>query len=232
MSSADNLKEFQKKIGYTFKDDSILRTAFTHSSYANEHAEEGEIKDYERLEFLGDAVLEVVSSDYLFHRYKDLEEGELTKKRASMVCEPALAYCAAGISLGDHLLLGKGEEAAGGRTRDAILADVMEAVAGAVYLDGGFEAAKKYIISYILESQDGFTVFNDSKTALQELVQGKGQEPPQYRITGFKGPEHRRVFMCEVIIGNKKMGEGEGTSKKGAEQNAARKALDAMREEA
>lgn len=232
MAERDDLKEFQDKIEYSFRDESILKTAFTHSSYANEHVDEGDIKDYERLEFLGDAVLEVVSSDYLFRRYDDLEEGELTKKRASMVCEPALAYCAGRIGLGNHLLLGKGEEAAGGRERDAILADVMEAVAGAVYLDGGFEEAKKYIIRFILESQDGFTVFNDSKTVLQELVQGKGQEPPRYRITGFKGPEHRRIFMCEVLIGNKKMGEGEGTSKKGAEQNAARKALDAMREEA
>lgn len=232
MSEDNNLKEFQEKIGYTFKDESILRTAFTHSSYANEHVEDGGINDYERLEFLGDAVLEVVSSDYLFHRFEDLKEGELTKKRASMVCEPALAYCASGISLGDHLLLGKGEEAAGGRTRDAILADVMEAVAGAVYLDGGYEEAKRYIVRHILESQDGFSVFNDSKTALQELVQGMGQEPPRYRITGFRGPEHRRVFMCEVLVGDRKMGEGEGTSKKGAEQNAARKALDAMRKEA
>ena len=227
----ESLGELEKKISYEFESKALLKRAMSHSSYSNETAGDPTHSN-ERLEFLGDAILEASVSLYLFRAYPAKQEGELTRMRASLVCERSLGSCGKAFGLQQFLLLGKGEELSGGRERISIIADAVEALIGAVYLDGGFEEAKKYIIRFILESQDGFTVFNDSKTVLQELVQGKGQEPPRYRITGFKGPEHRRIFMCEVLIGNKKMGEGEGTSKKGAEQNAARKALDAMREEA
>ncbi|MCR5674440.1 MAG: ribonuclease III [Lachnospiraceae bacterium] len=218
------LKAFEERIGYRFSDPALLTRAFTHSSYANEQRDAA-FPDYERLEFLGDAVLEVVASDFLFHRFPDLKEGELTKKRASMVCEAALSHCAREIGVGEHLLLGHGEEASGGREREAILADVMEAVAGAIYLDGGFERSRDFILRFILENREQLQLFYDAKTILQETVQGRKLPALTYRIVGEKGPEHRRIFTCEVLIGQEKMGEGEGTSKKIAEQKAAYQAI-------
>ncbi len=225
-----DLREFQERIGYTFADEALLIRAFTHSSWANEQKER--TQDYERLEFLGDAVLEVTASEFLYERYPELPEGELTKKRAAMVCEMALAHCARSIDIGRYLYLGRGEEAAGGRERDAILADVCEATAGAIYLDGGFEPARSFVTRFILENQKELRLFFDSKTLLQEIVQGRKLPELSYTITGSRGPEHRRIFTCEVRIGSEKMGEGEGTSKKIAEQNAAHEALLKLHEEA
>lgn len=222
MTGQLGLAEFQKKIGYVWKDESLLEEAFTHSSYANE--QKG-LRDYERLEFLGDAVLEVTASEYLYRKFPDLKEGELTKKRASMVCETALAWCARDLEISSYLLLGKGEEAAGGRERETIIADVMEAIAGAIYLDGGFEEAKKFVSRFILDNQENIRLFFDSKTLLQEVVQGRKLGDLHYEIVDTRGPEHRRIFTSEVKIGGQPMGRGEGTSKKIAEQKAAYQAL-------
>ncbi len=225
MAESDRLTEFQNKIGYTWKDDTLLAEAFTHSSYANEQKDK---RDYERLEFLGDAVLEVTASEFLYRRFPDLKEGELTKRRASMVCETALAWCARDLEISSYLLLGKGEEAAGGRERETIIADVMEAITGAIYLDGGFEEAKRFVTHYILENQENIRLFYDSKTILQEVVQGRKLGNLDYEITDMKGPEHRRIFTSVVKIGGRLMGTGEGTSKKIAEQKAAYQALIAL----
>ncbi len=222
MAKQLGLAEFQKKIGYVWKDESLLEEAFTHSSYANE--QKG-LRDYERLEFLGDAVLEVTASEYLYRKFPDLKEGELTKKRASMVCETALAWCARDLEISSYLLLGKGEEAAGGRERETIIADVMESIAGAIYLDGGFEEAKKFVSRFILDNQENIRLFFDSKTLLQEVVQGRKLGDLHYEIVDTRGPEHRRIFTSEVKIGGQPMGRGEGTSKKIAEQKAAYQAL-------
>ena len=168
----DSLKELESKIGYKFRDFSLLRRAMMHSSYTNEkHLEKYHCN--ERLEFLGDAVLELVSSEYLFLEFPKVSEGELTKTRASMVCEPSLAFCARDIDLGSYLLLGKGEEATGGRHRDSITSDALEALIGAIYLDGGFTNAKEFIHRFILTDLEDKKLFFDSKTILQEIVQAR-----------------------------------------------------------
>jgi len=218
------LMEFQQKIGYTFKDGSLLKLALTHSSYANEHR-----LDYashnERLEFLGDAVLELVSSEYLFTRYPSMKEGDMSKKRASMVCEPALAFCAAKIDLGSYLYLGKGEDIGGGRTRDSVTSDAMEALIGAIYLDGGFTTAKEFVETYVLAITSDATLFYDSKTILQELSQEKFSKEPVYRLVSESGPDHQKEFVIEVLIGNEVFGTGNGKSKKAAQQQAAHQAV-------
>ena len=166
------LAEFQEKIGYSFKEEGLLRQALTHSSYANEkHMKK--LSDNERLEFLGDAVLEIVSSDFLYANYPDLPEGDLTRLRASIVCEPTLAMCTDMLNLGDYLLLGKGEDQTGGRKRKSILSDALEAIIGAIYLDGGFANAKEFVLKYILTDIEHKKLFYDSKTILQEVVQGE-----------------------------------------------------------
>ena len=170
MTEEYTIGELEKKIGYQFRDKSLLKQALTHSSFANEQRI-NKLKDYERLEFLGDAVLELISSDFLFHENPQMPEGKLTKLRSSMVCEPALAYCARDIELGRYMLLGKGEEATGGRNRDSITSDVMEAVIGALYLDGGFDAAHDFIQRFILSDLENKILFYDSKTVLQEILQ-------------------------------------------------------------
>lgn len=213
---------FEERIGYHFKDMCLLITACTHASWANEHHAPGY---YERLEFLGDAVLEVVASEHLFRTNPSDREGELTKKRASMVCEVALAHCARILNLQETVLLGRGVENDGGRERDALLADVMEAVTGAIYLDGGFDAAAGFIRTHILEKQSDLQLFLDSKTMLQELVQGHKLPPISYQVVEAKGPQHKRIYTCEARIGKEIMGRGEGTSKKAAEQKAADQAL-------
>ena len=166
-----NLKELEKKISYSFSDEGLLKHAMTHSSYVNEKRLK-KTDCNERLEFLGDAVLELVSSEYLFFENPKMPEGELTKLRASMVCEKALAFCARDLDLGDFLLLGKGEDATGGRKRDSITSDALEALIGAIYLDGGFANAKEFILNHVLNDLEGKRLFYDSKTILQELVQG------------------------------------------------------------
>ena len=223
------LKELEKKTGYTFRDFSLLKQAMTHSSYINEK----HLPKYrcnERLEFLGDAVLELVSSEYLFKESPHTPEGELTRTRASMVCEPSLALCARDLSLGDYLLLGKGEEATGGRFRDSVTSDAMEALIGAVYLDGGFTSAKEFIHRFVLNDLEDKKLFYDSKTILQEIVQADKSEI-SYHLIREEGPDHNKTFDVEVRIGGTGFGEGRGRTKKAAEQQAAYKAILKLRKQ-
>ena len=224
-----DLKTFQELIGYTFTNEQLLKQALTHSSYANEkHMKK--LSDNERLEFLGDAVLEVVSSEFLFNNYPNLTEGQLTKLRASIVCEPTLATCTESIHLGDYLLLGKGEEHTGGRTRKSILSDAMEAVIGAIYLDGGFANAKEFVLKFIMTDIEHKHLFYDSKTILQEVVQGE-HEQLTYVLLGETGPDHDKTFEVGVLIGRKEISTGKGRTKKAAEQEAAYQALLALERE-
>ena len=218
------IRELEGKIGYCFQDQELLKHALRHSSYVNEkHMKKHECN--ERLELLGDAVLEVVSSEFLFFEHQTMPEGELTKKRASMVCEPALAFCARDIDLGEYLLLGKGEEATGGRKRDSVTSDAMEALIGAIYLDGGFASAKEFIHRFILNDLENKKLFFDSKTILQEIVQGSSDEHVSYELIREEGPDHNKTFCTAVRIGGRTYGEGEGRTKKASEQQAAYQAI-------
>ena len=220
----DRVKELEQKIGYVFKDKSLIERALMHSSYTNEK----HLKKYEcneRLEFLGDAVLELVSSAYLFNEFPKVSEGELTKTRASMVCEPSLAMCARDIGLGDYLLLGKGEDMTGGRNRDSIVSDAAEALLGAIYLDGGFASAKEFVLNFILNDIEHKQLFYDSKTILQEIVQEKGTQPVEYVLIKEEGPDHNKNFTVDARVNGKVMGQGSGHTKKAAEQAAAYQAI-------
>ena len=218
------MKELEEKIGYTFRDPALLQTAMMHSSYTNEnHIPKHRCN--ERLEFLGDAVLELVSSEFLFRKSPKMPEGRLTRLRASMVCESSLAMCAADIGLGEYLYLGKGEEATGGRQRDSVTSDAMEALIGAVYLDGGFTSAKEFIHRFVLTDLEDKQLFYDSKTILQEIVQAGGNGRVSYRLTGEEGPDHDKSFCVEVKIGDAVFGSGKGRTKKAAEQQAAYQAI-------
>lgn len=217
------LKEFQEMIGYTFQNEGLLRQALTHSSYANEkHMKK--LSDNERLEFLGDAVLEIISSEFLYHNYSDLPEGKLTTLRASIVCEPTLALCTEPLELGSYLYLGKGEDLTGGRRRKSILSDALEAIIGAIYLDGGFANAKEFVLKYIMTDIEHKQLFYDSKTILQELVQGERRQL-SYRLIGESGPDHDKSFSVEVCVDDEVISTGAGHTKKAAEQEAAYKAL-------
>ena len=219
----------EKKIGYQFKNKALLKNALTHSSYANEKRMKKSANN-ERLEFLGDAVLELVSSEFIFGTQKEMPEGEMTKLRASIVCEPTLALCAREISLGDFLLLGKGEEGTGGRERDSILSDAMEAVIGAIYLDGGFTNAKEFVIRFILSDINKKKLFFDSKTILQEIVQSRSKEVLVYELIKEEGPDHNKKFTVVAQLGNVKLSEGSGRTKKAAEQQAAYRAILQLKE--
>ena len=224
-----SLSELQNKIGYKFKNIEYLQIALTHSSYANE-MKHG-IKYNERVEFLGDAVLSIVVSDYLFNNYS-VPEGDLTKLRASLVCEKSLDEMAAQINLGKYLRLGKGEEMMGGRTRPSILADAFEAVIAAIYLDGGIENARKFILPFVkdmLDNKDKLS-FTDYKTLLQEIVQQNPEEVLSYKLVSEKGPDHDKIFVVEVHLNSNVIGKGQGKSKKQAEQMAAKQALELMGE--
>ena len=215
-----SIKEFQQEIGYEFKDESLLKQALTHSSYANEkHMKR--LSDNERLEFLGDAILEAVSSEFLFLNYKDLPEGDLTRLRASMVCEPTLAFCTKDIHLGEYVFLGKGEDLTGGRQRKSVLSDAMEAVIGAIFLDGGFDEAKKFILTYIMTDIEHKRMFYDSKTILQEVCQGQFKQNVTYELLSETGPDHAKTFTVQVLVGKDVLGTGTGNTKKSAEQEAA-----------
>ena len=216
----EQLKEFQKKIGYQFQQEGLLRQALTHSSYANEHRMK-KLSDNERLEFLGDAVLEIVTSDFLYHEHMDVPEGELTRVRASIVCEPTLAICARAIGIDNFIMLGKGEELTGGRKRDSIVSDACEAVIGAIYLDGGFANAKEFITRFVLNDLENKKLFYDSKTILQEMVQAKYKETLVYELIKEEGPDHNKSFEVCVKIGDEEIGRGLGRTKKAAEQVAA-----------
>ncbi|MDD3369554.1 MAG: ribonuclease III [Lachnospiraceae bacterium] len=218
------LEELQKRIKYQFHNTALLKQALTHSSYANEKKIYKE-KDYERLEFLGDAVLELVSSTFLFENFPEIPEGKLTKKRASLVCEPALAYCARTIELGEFIFLGRGEELGGGRNRDSIISDVVEACIGAMYLDGGFAKAKEFILWFVLSDIEKRELFMDSKSILQEMVQAESKEPLHYELVDEDGPDHDKVFKVEAWVGKRKLGAGTGHTKKAAEQQAAYQAV-------
>lgn len=228
--SAYPLEELEKRIGYQFRDKALLKQAVTHSSFTNEQ-KINKYGDYERLEFLGDAVLELVSSDFLFHRNPPLPEGKMTKLRSTYVCEPALAFCAKDLELGQFLRLGKGEELNGGRERESIIADVMEAVIGAMFLDGGMEKAREFIHRFILSDLENKQLFYDSKSILQELVQKKYHTQVTYGLLGENGPEHEKEFKVCVTIGNRIAGEGVGRSKKSAEQQAAYQAILQLKKE-
>ncbi len=224
------LAELEQKLGYSFQDKQLLKQALTHSSYANE-MRILKTGDYERLEFLGDAVLELVSSDFLFSKYPTIPEGQLSKLRAALVCEPALATAAKRISLQDYFLLGKGEEATGGRKKESIACDIMEAIIGAIYRDSGIEEAKKLIFSYILDDIEQKKLVYDAKSTLQELAQSKYKVPLSYRLIYEDGPEHDKSFGVEALLGDRVVGQGEGRSKKTAEQQAAYMALLTLQKE-
>ena len=201
------LHEFEEVIGYHFNNQGLLRQALTHSSYANERHMKKH-SDNERLEFLGDAVLEVTSSEFLYQKYPDYSEGELTKLRASLVCEPTLAFCTRAIDLGKYLYLGKGEDLTGGRNRKSILSDALEAVIGAIFLDGGFANAKEFVLKYILTDIEHKQLFYDSKTILQEIVQAGYSEELNYQLIREEGPDHDKRFVVEARIGEKSIGHG------------------------
>lgn len=219
-----NWLEIQDITGYSFSDTALLRQALTHSSYVNEN---GLTRNdcNERLEFLGDAVLELVSSEFLYKEYKDVPEGELTKMRASLVCEPALASDARNIGLNEYILLGKGEEHTGGRERDSIISDALEALIGAVFIDGGLEKAKELILKFVLNDIEDKKMFYDSKSMLQEIVQQEFETSPVYVIVGESGPDHSKTFTAEVLLNGIVSGQGKGKTKKNAEQQAAYNAL-------
>lgn len=218
------LKQLEEKIGYAFHDRSLLKKAMMHSSYINEK-QLPKHECNERLEFLGDAVLELVSSEFLFHAHPGMPEGELTKTRASMVCEPSLAFCARELKLGEYLLLGKGEDATGGRQRDSVTSDAMEALIGAIYLDGGFANAKEFIHRFVLNDLEHRKLFFDSKTILQEIVQAHFREHIQYELVNEEGPDHNKSFEVAVYIGRDCLGTGKGRTKKAAEQEAAYRSI-------
>lgn len=220
----EQLEQLEQIIGYTFHNKKLLRQALTHSSYANEK-KLGKLGCNERLEFLGDAVLELISSDFLYKNFTQIPEGELTKKRASLVCEPSLAYCARQFGLPAFLLLGKGENMTGGRNRDSIVSDATEALLGAIYLDGGFSNAKEFVLKFILNDIENKQLFYDSKTILQEMVQENGVQPVEYVLTGETGPDHDKQFTVSALINGKTAGTGTGHTKKAAEQAAAYQAI-------
>lgn len=219
------IKDLENAIGYRFKNITLLQNALTHSSYANETWHDS-LRSNERLEFLGDSILGMVVAEHLFRTFPERPEGELTRMRADMVCERALAKVANRLGLGDHLLLGHGEEQGGGRTRASILADAMESVIAACFLDGGMDAARKLIESFILCEVPVSKLSNaDYKTALQERVQQKKDQIITYRLVGESGPDHDKSFQVEVLLNGQVVGAGIGSSKKRAEQDAARAAL-------
>lgn len=222
-----NLVELEKLIGYQFKSKENLLTALTHSSYANENRNERECN--ERLEFLGDSVVSIISSKLLFERFPETPEGELSKIRSSLVCTASLSSFANQISLGDFLYLGKGEELSGGRQRLSILENAFEAVCGAVYLDGGLEAAQSFLLPFLTSALDNHQIsFKDYKTLLQEVVQQNHDETLNYVIVGESGPDHDKRFEVEVHLNSNVIARGTGRSKKQAEQEAAREALQLM----
>lgn len=225
-----DLKVLEEKIDYRFRDFDLLKQAMIHSSYANEK----HLPKYgcnERLEFLGDAVLELVSSEFLFYEHQKMPEGELTKTRASLVCESALAFCAKELELGRYLLLGKGEEATGGRGRSSVTSDAMEALVGAIYIDGGFASAKEFILRFILKDLESRTLFFDSKTILQEMVQAMGDDPLVYELIREEGPDHNKIFEARALVGETEVGRGTGRTKKAAESMAAYRGILRLREE-
>lgn len=223
MHSLD-ISVLESKIGYTFTEKDLIKRAVTHSSYSNDR-KMGKLKNNERLEFLGDAVLELCTSDFLYKEYSEKPEGELTRLRASIVCEPTLAECARSIDLPDYLILGKGEENTGGRYRDSIVSDAFEAVIGAIYLDGGLDMAKSFITRFVLSDIENKHLFYDSKTILQEMMQKDYKETVSYELLSESGPDHNKEFKVAVLLEEKVLGTGIGRTKRKAEQQAAYEAI-------
>ena len=222
------IKDLEAAIGYTFQNITLLQNALSHSSYANERWHDS-LKSNERLEFLGDSILGMVTAEYLYRNFPDRLEGDLTRMRADMVCERALASVAERIHLGEHILLGHGEQSSGGRHRDSILADAVESVIAACFLDGGMEPARQFINTFVLTEVPVKRLRNvDYKTALQELVQQKKNQVLSYAMVGESGPDHDKQFQVEVSLNGKVVGSGIGSSKKRAEQDAARAAIESM----
>ena len=222
------MEVLQNKLEYKFNNVKLLENALNHSSYANEVR--GGVTSNERLEFLGDSVLSVIVASYLFENFKSIPEGELTKLRASLVCEKSLCAFSRQIGIGEFLRLGKGEEKGGGRERDSILADAFEAVLAAIYLDGGMAEAERFVLRYVLpelKHRDD-EVFKDYKTALQEIIQRNPEESVTYHLIGESGPDHNKVFEVTVNLNSNIIGKGTGRSKKQAEQMAAKEALKLM----
>lgn len=218
------LNELEKKIGYHFQNFAHLEHAVRHSSFCNEQKMD-KLCNNERLEFLGDAVLELVTSEYLYTNYPQMPEGEATKKRASMVCEQSLALCAKELDLGNYLYLGKGEERTGGRERASVTSDALEALIGAIYLDGGFTNAKEFVERFVLNGIEEKQLFYDSKTTFQEMMQSITTEQIHYEVIGQEGPDHCKIFTVELFVGERSAGKGTGKSKKAAEQAAAYDAI-------
>lgn len=227
MDAKESAALLQERIGYRFKNEKLLIEALSHSSYANENRY---VRSNERLEFLGDSVLSIVVSDYIFKHFSHIPEGELSKLRASLVCESALFDFSKKIALGELILLGRGEEQTGGRERPSIVSDAFEAVIAAIYLDGGMEAARPYVLSFIPENitPKGSDAFHDYKTILQEVIQRNPEERITYCIKSETGPDHDKHFTIQVKLNNNVIGEGTGRSKKSAEQAAAKEALALM----
>ena len=229
----NSLKEFQEIIGYHFTDDTYLKVALTHSSYANENRNKN-VHYNERLEFLGDSVLGLIVSRYIFENFPQLPEGKLTKMRAAVVCERSLWECAVNIDLGKYLILGNGEEHMGGRTRMSILADAFEALIAAIYLDSGIETVREWVMGQLYETimdASRGKMFKDYKTEFQEVVQKNGDVNIRYEVVSESGPDHDKIFVVEVYLNGRLMGCGEGSSKKKAEQQAAQNALQKAKSE-
>ena len=225
------MTDLEKKLDYRFRDQSLLHTALTHSSYANENRSEGAVCN-ERLEFLGDSVLGVLVAGRLYHRQPEMPEGEMTRLRADLVCEQSLADVAEELELGQALRLGRGEEHTGGRKRPSILADAVEAILAAIYLDGGFEVAQRFVDRFVLSRADaGKKNVGDYKTQLQELVQQRSGQVLTYPLLGEEGPDHDKTFTVQVALNGEILGVGRGRTKKQAEQAAARQALSALKNE-
>ena len=224
-----NFTEFEEKLGYSFKDKSLLELALTHSSFANENKLK---KNNERFEFLGDSVLGFVTAEYLFSEYKNRPEGEMTKLRAAVVCEKSLFKFAEQIDLGKYILLGRGEDSTGGRNRPSVVSDAFEAVVAAIYLDGGMDAVKPYILRFIKDAVKREASFKDNKSLLQEEIQKVKGNTLTYEEVGEEGPDHDKTFVFRVKLNGEIIGEGKGKSKKEAEQNAAGNALNKLHDEA
>jgi len=217
--------DFQKKIGYKFKNEGLLETALTHSSYANENKLS---YNNERLEFLGDSVLGFITADYLYNSFGKVREGELTKIKAFLVCESSLFGFAKEIGLGEYILLGRGEEQTGGSERPSVVSDAFEAVIAAVFLDGGIKVARSFVLGFIVPAIEKRDVDEDYKTMLQELIQKERGNSVRYELIAETGPDHDKVFTAAVILNGKVVGEGSGKSKKEAQQSAAKAALELL----
>lgn len=223
------LSELEDIIGYSFTNKQLFESALTHSSYVNENRQEG-ADDNERLEFFGDAIIEFYVSEFLFEKFKDFPEGDLTKTRAALVCEAGLASCAKEIHLGEFIRMGKGEEMSGGRERASITSDAFEALVAAIYLDSGRENTEKFIHEHLLESLKDKQLFFDAKTRLQEIIQREPANVLKYEMISEEGPVHDRTFVAAVTLNGQEIGRGSGHSKKDAQQQAAYKAIERLSE--